>query len=60
MDDWVLSEFNIPSVTNELGTEDQYTDSWQVKDRETALTILEDNSHWLDHLYEKLGVQLTI
>jgi len=28
MDDWVLSTFNIPSITNELGTEDQFVDAW--------------------------------
>ena len=28
MDDWVLSELNIQSVTNELGAANQFTEEW--------------------------------
>ena len=40
MDDWVLHEFNIPSVTAELGNDEYFTGEWQVKDKESALQIL--------------------
>ena len=61
MDDWVLSELNIPSITNELGTQDQYSDEkWLVKSKEDAMKICSDNSQWLDFVYEKLGVQMAI
>jgi hypothetical protein len=39
MDDWVLATYNIPSVTAELGDENQYLGEWTVKDRSTALSI---------------------
>lgn len=60
MDDWVLSELNIPSVTNELGTINQYNDEWSVRSKEDAKKICDDNSQWLDFVYEKLGVQMSI
>jgi hypothetical protein len=28
MDDWVLATFNIPSITSELGTEDEFIGGW--------------------------------
>lgn len=30
MDDWILATFNIPSVTNELGTDSQFSNGWVV------------------------------
>lgn len=47
MDDWILDTFNIPAVTNELGEFSQYINSWQVRSKEEALKICEDNTPWL-------------
>lgn len=60
MDDWVLSTFNIPSVTNELGTEDQYTDSWTAQSSSTAYQLVNENLPWVEHVYHKIGPQLKI
>ena len=60
MDDWVLSTFGIPSITNELGNETQYIGEWTVKNKEEALRICQDNSHWLEHTYKKLGNQIAL
>jgi hypothetical protein len=55
MDDWILDTFNIPAVTNELGEHGQYINSWQVRSKEEALKICEDNTPWLEYTYQKLG-----
>lgn len=60
MDDWILSNLNIPSITNELGRDSQYSGEWQVKSKEDAFSILQENTQWLQHLYSKLGAQLKI
>lgn len=60
MDDWVLSTFNIPSVTNELGTEDQYTDAWTVQSVSTGYQLCNENLQWLEHTYHKIGPQLKL
>lgn len=60
MDDWVLSTFNIPSVTNELGTEDQYTDAWTVQSVDTGYQLVNENLPWLEHTYHKIGPQLKV
>jgi hypothetical protein len=60
MDDWVLSTFGIPSVTNELGNENQYIGEWTIKNKDEALKICQDNSHWLEHTYKKLGNQIAL
>ena len=60
MDDWVLATFNIPSVTAELGDENQYIGEWTVKDKSTALSICQENSNWLEHTYKKLGNQINL
>lgn len=44
MDDWILSELNIPSITNELGRDNQYSGEWQVKSKEIAFSILQENT----------------
>lgn len=60
MDDWILGTLNIPSVTAELGLQEQYIDSWQIKDKETALQIMEENEPWLEHTYQKIGCQVNL
>jgi hypothetical protein len=60
MDDYILSTFGIPSVTNELGNDTQYIGEWTVKNKDEALRICEDNSHWLEHTYKKLGNQISL
>ena len=60
MDDWVLQNLDIPSVTNELGRENQYHHSWEVQSREIARDIVMENTPWLEFTYEKLGAQLNV
>ena len=55
MDDWVLQNLGIPSITNELGEENQYENGWVVTNRDTARNIVLENSNWLEFAYEKLG-----
>ena len=31
MDDWILSNYNIPSVTGEIGNEGDFIDEWTAK-----------------------------
>lgn len=59
-DDYILSEFRIPSVTAELGREGQYIEEWQNKNNEEALKICEDNSDYLEFTYSKIGAQLKL
>jgi hypothetical protein len=51
MDDWVLKNLNIPSVTSELGKITQYADTWQVLSKQDALQICEQNTPWLEHVF---------
>ena len=37
MDDWVLDTYGIPSITSELGDDDQYKNYWENKSPEVAL-----------------------
>lgn len=60
MDDWVLQTLGIPSVTNELGNENQFHRSWEVQSREIARDIVLENTPWLEFVYEKIGVQLAM
>tara|TARA_B110000285_G_scaffold103429_1_gene117730 strand:+ start:265 stop:435 length:171 start_codon:yes stop_codon:yes gene_type:complete len=55
MDDWVLATFNIPSVTGELGNQDDFIEEWQVKSADMAWSILSDNTNWIEHTYHKIG-----
>ena len=59
-DDWALKNLNIPSVTNEIGSESQFHHEWEVKGRETARKIVLDNTPWLEFVFEKLGAQMTM
>lgn len=59
-DDYVLSEFRIPSVTAELGKEAQYVEEWANKNVDEALKICEDNVEYLEFTYQKIGAQLQI
>ena len=60
MDDWILSTLNIPSITNELGRNEQYAGQWQVKSKEEAFDIITENSQWLLHLFNKLGAEVKV
>jgi hypothetical protein len=60
MDDWVLATFNIPSVTGELGNQDDFIEEWQVKSADMAWSILSDNTNWIEHTYHKIGSQLSM
>ena len=60
MDDWVLATFNIPSVTGELGNQDDFIEEWQVKSSDMAWNILTDNTNWIEHTYHKIGSQLSM
>lgn len=60
MDDWVLENLGIPSVTNEIGREDQYHNEWEVKSREDAREIVLANTPWLEFTYEKLGAEMAV
>ena len=36
MDDWILATYNIPSVTGEIGNEDDFIDEWTVQSADKA------------------------
>ena len=55
MDDWILATFNIPSVTNELGTDSQFSNGWVVNNAQEAFNICKDNSEWIEFVYQKMG-----
>ena len=51
VDDWILARLNIPSVTAELGTEADYQDFWQNRNKEEAMRICEDNQAYLRYTF---------
>jgi hypothetical protein len=53
-DDWTLGELGIPSVTAEVGYVGQFLDEWQVRDASTAQDIMQEQSLWLEYIYEHL------
>ena len=59
-DDYVLSELGIPSVTAELGRENQYSEEWANKNVEEAYKICSDNADYLDFTFQKIGAQLAL
>jgi len=49
-DDYVLSKFGIPSVTAELGANDEYLDTWMCKDERSCFNILAENAPWIEYI----------
>ena len=49
-DDYVLSKFGIPSVTAELGANDEYLDTWMCKDERSCFNILSENAPWIEYI----------
>lgn len=53
-DDWTLGELGIPSVTAEVGFVGQFIDEWRVRDASTATDICQEQSQWVQYIYEHL------
>jgi len=53
-DDWTLAELGIPSATAELGYEGEFIDEWRVRDAKTATDMLEEQSKWVEYIYQNL------
>lgn len=53
-DDWTLGELGIPSVTAEVGYQGQFIDEWQVKDSSTAQDIMQEQSRWIEYVFDHL------
>lgn len=51
MDDWILSTYNIPSVTGEIGNENDFINEWTVQSADKAYQITSDNLPWIEHTY---------
>lgn len=54
-DDYVLAQFGIPSVTAELGENDDFIADWQCKNSQTCFNILSLNAPWIEHIMTHLG-----
>lgn len=54
-DDYVLSEFGIPSVTAELGDGDDFVDDWTCKNPQTCFNILSLNAPWMEYILANMG-----
>lgn len=53
-DDWTLGELGIPSVTAEIGSELQFIHEWQAADSATAQNIVEEQSGWMEYIFDHL------
>lgn len=53
-DDWTLDKLGIPSVTAEVGYVGQFIDEWKVRDASTANDIMQEQSPWMEYIYEHL------
>ena len=53
-DDWTLAELGIPSATAELGYEGEFIDEWRVRDANTATDMLQEQSKWVEYIYQNL------
>jgi len=60
MDDWVLATFNIPSITSEIGTEDEFIGGWQSKSTEVSYQLVKDNQPWLEYVFQKAGPKVAV
>lgn len=49
-DDYVLSEIGIPSVTAELGDNDDYVNDWICQSAVHCYNILSENARWMDYI----------
>ena len=43
-DDYVTGTYGIPSVTSEIGYQEQFIDDWVVKNKKEAFKIVNENS----------------
>ena len=53
-DDFITETYQIPSVTSEIGTYDQFINDWVIKSKEQALDIVRLNSNWVDYIFLNL------
>lgn len=58
--DWITHELNIPGAEFELGAWTDYDADWAPKNLNIAQKILDENLKWLEHVYEKIGNQISI
>ena len=49
-DDFITATYKIPSVTSEIGYDNQFIEDWVVKSKEQALDIVKLNSQWIDYI----------
>jgi hypothetical protein len=54
-DDWTLDKLGIPSATAEVGFVGQFIDEWRVRDTSTATDIMQEQSAWVEYIYNNLG-----
>lgn len=53
-DDYVLSEIGIPSVTAELGENDDFLNDWVCKNSQTCFNVLSLNTPWMEYILANL------
>lgn len=53
-DDYITATYGIPSVTAEIGQDDNFIDQWIVKNKETGYNIMKANDPWLNYIYLNL------
>ena len=50
-----MDTLGIPSATAEVGFVGQFIDEWQVRDASTATDIMQEQSKWVEYIYNHLG-----
>ena len=57
-DDYITQTYQIPSVTSELGSLNDYKDKWWNKSPSSAKAVIDSNQEWITYIYQKLGSRL--
>jgi len=54
-DDYMLLTYGIPSITSEMGQDEEYIEDWKCKTSAICFDILDSNSKWMEYLFTNVG-----
>ena len=59
-DDYMMATYGVPSVTSEMGFDEEYVDNWVCKTSSICYDILTQNSKWIDYVFSSINKIATV
>lgn len=54
-DDYMMMTYGVPSVTSEMGYDEEYVDNWICKSSAICFDILDQNSKWMEYVFSSVN-----